>query len=275
MPRTRTKRFYYRNGRVHTEIRQKDGSPHGLCRTWHFNGRLAEELQYRNGLMDGVSRQWDERGRLLGFFKMTRGTGRQQYWHENGLLKLEIDSLNGQFHGRTRVWLRDGTLTEEKFYIQNASVSRAAYLKRARKNPGWPQYEGEREGCVARKTSALNHKEHELFVESILEKSHAEAVTWLTSGRPGPSLPKFRSCKTALRFVNELYSVGAVSVMAVPIYAGPRKQSFADWLLIQLPGKPAQRRAIRKICQDFCVRKGGAMLPEKEMGEAHLFMRLA
>src|SRR5208282_6224792 len=70
MPKLRIKRFYYRNDRVHAEIREVGGEFHGLNRTWHFNGQLAEELRYRHGRLHGISRLWDENGRLLGSFTM-------------------------------------------------------------------------------------------------------------------------------------------------------------------------------------------------------------
>jgi antitoxin component YwqK of YwqJK toxin-antitoxin module len=149
MPKLRVQRFYYRNGQIRLENREVDGGFHGLCRTWHYNGQLAEELRYRHGKLHGVSRQWNENGRLLGSFTMNHGTGRQQYWHNNGKLRLEINSFNGKFFGRMRLWLRDGTLVQETYYISNVDVTRAAYLKAARKHPDWPQHEGEPAGKVA------------------------------------------------------------------------------------------------------------------------------
>ncbi len=144
----------------------------------------------------------------------------------------EANRLDGKLHGRTRVWLRDGTLIQEIFYFGNVEVSRAKYLKNARKHPAWPQYEGEAAGRVARAGRNLKHKEHELFIESLLEKKHVEAVQWLTAGkRPGlRSLAKFRTTKAALRFVENLYAVGAETVFALPIYAGKHRKV--------LPGKP-------------------------------------
>ena len=277
MPKLRIKRFYYRNGRIHAEIREVGGRFHGSYRTWHFNGQLAEELRYQHGLLHGTSREWDEDGRLLGSFTMNHGTGTQRYWHDNGRLRMEINSLNGKFHGRTRIWFWDGTLVEETYYIGNEDVSRAAYLKAARKNPDWPQYEGQPAGKVARDNAALKHRQHELFIESILEKAHAEAGQWLSAAKKPDlrSLAKFRTARAALRFVETLYAAGADAVIAVPIYAGSRGKLFADWLLIRLPEIPSKRRAVRKICQGFCDQRGGAMLPDKDLSESHLFMRLA
>jgi len=276
MPKLRIKQFFYRNDRVHAEIREVGGQFHGLYRTWHFNGRLAEELHYHHGRLHGTSRQWDENGRLLGPFTMNHGTGTQRYWHQNGRLRLEINSLNGKFFGRTRTWLRDGTLVQEIYYISNVDVTRAAYLKAARKHPDWPQHEGQPAGKVAREGRALERRQHELFIESLLEKSHAEAKQWLNAAKNPDlrSLAKFRTSTAALRFVETLYAVGAEAIIAVPIYTGRRGKLFADWLLVKLPKAPSKRKTVRKLCQDLCDKRDGALLPDKDFGESHLFMRL-
>jgi hypothetical protein len=276
MPKLRIKRFYYRNSNIHAENREVAGQLHGLNRTWHFNGQLAEELRYWHGRLHGISRHWDEHGHLLGSFTMNHGTGTQRYWHQNGVLRMEIDSVSGKFFGRTRIWLRDGTLIQETYYISNVDVTRAAYLKAARKHPDWPQYEGEPAGNVAREGPALKRKEHELFVESLLDKPHAEARRWLSAvENPGlRSLAKFRTAKAALHFVETLYAIGAATVIALPIYAGGRGKLFADWLLIKPPGTPSKRKALRKLCKEWCDRRDGAMLPDKDIGESHLFVML-
>ena len=270
------KRFYYRNGRVHVESRQVGMHLHGLNRTWHFNGQLAEELRYRRGQMHGTSRQWDEAGHLLGSFTMEDGTGVQRYWHDTGHLRLEIASVAGKFHGRTRIWLRDGTLISEKFYLGFMDATRAAYLKAARTNLDWPQYAGDPASKVARPGAALERRKFELFIESILAKSHAEARQWLR-GEKNPrlrSLATFRTAKAALRFVETLYAAGAEKVVVAPIYAGKGKKLFADWLLIQLPKNASKRRELQTLCKKLCDRRDGAMLPDPDTGESHLFVRL-
>ena len=277
MPKRRIERFYYRNGQIRMENKEVGGEFHGLCRTWHYNGQLAEELAYRHGKLHGISRQWNEKGRLLGSFTMNHGTGTQRYWHLNGRLRLEINSFNGKFFGRMRNWLRDGTLVQETFYISNVDVTRTAYLKTAKKYPDWPQHKGEPAGRVAREGPTLKRKEYELFIESLLKKSHAEARQWLNAARKPDlrSLARFRTAKTALRFVETLYAAGAETVIADVIYAGRRGKQFADRLLVKLPKASAKRKALRKICQDLCAKRGGALLPdEKDMGESHLFINL-
>jgi hypothetical protein len=276
-PKLHIKRFFYRNGRIHSENREVAGIFHGACRVWHRNGQLAEELRYRDGLMHGVSRNWDENGRLLGSFIMVKGSGLQRYWHDNGQIKMEISSLNGKFHGRSRGWLRDGTLIREDYLISNQDVNRAAYLKAARKNPDWPQYEKQPAGKVARPGPALERKQFALFIQSAFENpNHAEARAWLKAERRprSRSLAKFATTKAALKFVEQLYSAGAVAVIIAAIYAGQRKKLFADWLLIQLPAAKTKRDSLRKICQAFCRKRGGAVLPESDMGETHLWLVL-
>ena len=278
MPKPRIKRFYYRSGQIHTEIREVDGQFHNFYRTWHRNGQLVEELRYRHGLLHGVSREWDENGRSLGSFTMVHGTGIQHYWHDNGQLQMEISSLNGKFHGRCRTWLRNGTLIRENYLINNQDVTRAAYLKAAKKNPDWPQYRGEPAGKVTRHGATLERKEFDLFIQSVLEKpDHAEAGAWLKAGtRPkSRSLAKFATTKAALKFVEKLYAAGADSVVIAAIYAGKREKLFADWLLVQLPQSKPNRAVLRKICQKYCNRRRGACLPGKDTGETHLYLMLA
>ncbi len=277
MPKIRIKRFFYRNVRVQSETREVAGKFHGFNRTWHHNDQLTEELSYRHGVLHGTSRQWDEKGRLLGSFTMNLGTGRQLYWHQNGNPRLEINSLKGKFHGRMRLWLRDGTLVQETYYIDNVDVPRARYLKTAREHPDWPQHKGEPAGKVARDNQALKRMEHELFIESLLESPCAEARRWLSVAQNPDlhSLARFRTAKAALEFVETLYAAGAETVIAAVIYMGKRGKQFADRLLIKLPKASAKRKTLRRICQDLCAKRGGALLPdEKDMGESHLFLNL-
>ena len=269
-------RYYYRNGQLRMITRHADGKILGVSRAWHYNGQLAEETRHRNGKLHGTSRQWNTKGKLLGSFTMNRGTGTMCHWFDDGRLCSETDLLDGKFHGRMRTWLRDGTLVEEAFCIGNSRVSRAAYLKAAKDHSDWPQYNEQPAGQVARETAALECKNFELYVESLLEKSNAEAGKWLAEAtRPDKrSLARFRTRGVALRFVNELYAAGAIAVIAVPIYANKRGKQFADFLLVRLPQSKTRRKALRKLCQNCCDKRGGAVIPEKEMGERHLFLYL-
>jgi hypothetical protein len=249
---------------------------HGYFRTWHFNSQLAEEYYYRHGLMHGANRQWDEKGCLLGTFTMKHGTGTQRYWHENGQLSMEMDTVGGEFHGRLRMWLMDGTLIEENFFIGKQTVTHAAYLKAACQNPDWPQYKGQPAGKVAPKNPALERRGYQLFIESVLKKPHAEAREWLSSGKQADSrsLATFHTARAALRLVEVLYAAGAKTVIVAPVYTGKRGREFADWLLVKLPEASSKRKALHTRCHDLCNKRKRAMLPDKDSGESHLFLRL-
>ncbi len=276
-PRMRSKTYYYRNGQAHNRLGEVGDELHGFFRVWHYNGQLAEEQRYRRGLMHGLCRHWDERGKLLGSFQMLRGTGTQRYWHDNGVPRMEIESREGRFHGRVRMWLRDGTLILESFHIDNRQVSRAAYLTAARGHPDWPQYTGELAGSVARDGVVLERKQQALLVQSILANSHAEARQWLDgdAGAAGRSLARFRTPEAARRFVELLYRAGSPSVVLASVYGDKKGKLYADWIVVGLPKAPAPRAALRNICQELCFKRRGALLPEKDIGENHLFLRLA
>ena len=275
MQKLRTTRFYYRNGRVREEIKDIRGQLHGLNRRWHFNGQLAEESRYRLGHRHGLSRQWNDAGRLLGSFTVTNGTGIICHWDNNGQLLAELTMVEGKLHGRSRHWLRDGTLESEKFYFNFKDVTRAAYLKAARQHPAWPQYAGEPPGKILLKGKKLERRRFELFIESILAMSHAEARQWLSEQKKSKvrSLAKFSTARAALHFIESLYAAGAEKVVVAPIYAGSRGKQFADWLLIKLSKAVKKRQTLRRLCQRLCDRRGGAMLPDRTFGESHLFVR--
>lgn len=276
MPKPRTHRLYYRNGQLRFEHADLSGERHGRSRSWHYNGQTAEEAFYSHGKMHGTCRQWDEHGRLLGSFSTEHGTGKHRYWYQNGLLRLEMDLVSGKFHGRLRSWLSDGMLVEESFYIANEKVSRAAYLKAACANSEWPQYADQAAGRVARQGKSLERKQFELFIESLLSKSHAEAHNWLLEAKQSVkrSLPAFRTPKAALRLVEALYKAGSKDIFVVPIYRDKDGNSFADNIVIELPKVSAQRKSLRKLCEPLCRPNQTAMLPEKDMGENYLFLSM-
>lgn len=197
---------------------------------------------------------------------MVRGTGIQFWWHDNGQSMTEIWTVDGRFTGRNRMWLRDSTLIEEQFYLENCRVTRDEYFAAVSDNPCYPQYEGEPAGNVAPQGLELECKQHSLFVESILTRSEgAEARRWLSEARStephSASLGDIPTAGQALALIDNLYRAGAVEVIATPIYSGPRGKEFVDSLIVRLPTDQSQRRAVREFCRDYCQRSGAALLP--------------
>jgi hypothetical protein len=276
MPRLRITQFHYGSGKLHREIREKGGKLHGVTRHWHPNGKLAAELRYRNGVMHGVSRQWNHLGKLLGEFNMVQGTGTQRYWHENRQLKMEADYRQGKLHGRVRLWLSDGTLVTETFHIEDKTVPRSDYLKAAAAHPDWPQYKRERGGKVARQSTALDRKLISLFADLARDSGSMEAREWLSQPlkKARRLLPRFRTPKAALGFIESLYAAGAKLVTAAGIYPNSNRKQFPDWLVIQLPKARSARQAIRQICEQWYRTKGKGFGPEEDIKETEMLLRL-
>lgn len=249
-----------------------------MVRTWHRNGVLATEERYRNGLLNGICRQWDEAGRLLGEFEMNLGTGIQRERHDNGRLKIEVSTVHGVFCGRNRIWLRDGTLLSERFYLHGKQVTAEQYRAAAKADPTLPQFRG-RSGKPLPPGPTREQRIHRTFVRGLLGKpNRVEAREWLhrdATDKTGRSLGRFKREADASRFVEALYQAGATEVIVPDIYADKRGNLFADGLLVKLPKPPERRRAVRTACGQLRQRKLGAVQPERDIGESHMFLSMA
>jgi cellulose biosynthesis protein BcsQ len=71
------------------------------------------------------------------------------------------------------------------------------------------------------------------------------------------------------------YQAGAVEVTAPDLYRNKARDQFADCLLVQLPKNAARRKAVRQVCGQLRTRKLGAVQPDKDIGESHLYLSLA
>lgn len=269
--------FHFRSGEVRERIPLRDGQRHGLARRWHRNGRLASEERYVNGRLHGICRQWSESGRLLGSYRMNRGTGIQRSWHDNGRLQTEFSTLNGDFCGRCRSWLWDGTLLADQIYLHGRLVTADEYRAAAATNPDLPKL-GRATAKATRQAVTENHI-HRVFVSGLLTKPHRfEARAWLRRKRGENSatfLGRFKSETDAARFVAALYEAGATKVIAPDVHTNKDGDQFADCLLARLPKAKTARSAIRKCCAMLRKRRLGAVQPDADIGETHLFLSLA
>jgi hypothetical protein len=275
---TTTQQHFYRTGQTRERVPFRNGRRHGIASVWHKSGTVATEEPYQNGLLHGVCRQWDESGHLLGKYKMFHGTGIQREWHDNGQLQLEVSTVRGEFTGRNRMWLRDGTLLSERFYIRGEMVTADQYRKAAANDKGLPRFRGKPAKLPPKNRTTENHILN-VFVRSLLEKpNHSEAKKWLakkTGDKTARSLGRFKSESAAAKFVHALYQAGAIEVIAPDIYRNKARDQFADCLLVQLPRSAANRKILRKVCAQLRTRRLGAMQPDKDIGESHLFLSLA
>jgi hypothetical protein len=87
------------------------------------------------------------------------------------------------------------------------------------------------------------------------------------------SLGRFKRESDALKFVEALYKAGATEVIAPDIYAGKAGDQFADCLLVQLPKNCGEKSHSQGLCA-IAERKLGAVQPDKDIGESHLYLSL-
>jgi hypothetical protein len=268
---------FYRSGQLREQVPLKNGLRHGVVRTWHKNGTLATEESFQNGLQHGLCCQWDENGCLLGKYKMVHGTGIQRVWHDNGQLQMEISTVSGEFCGRSRMWLADGTLISDHLCLRQKNVSAEEYRAAAAKDKSLPKFRGQPAKVLPR-DSAMQKRILRVFVVWLLGKHHrSEALKWLrktSTDQSARSLGRFKRECDAVKFVRSLYEAGAVKVIAPDIYANKPGDQFADCLVVQLPKNPVGRKAVRKVCAQLRTRRLGAMQPDEDIGETHLYLSM-
>jgi hypothetical protein len=189
---------------------------------------------------------------------------------------MEISTLGGEFCGRSRSWLSDGTLLSDDIYLRGSVVSADDYRAAAAKDKALPKL-----GRVMAKAVKPVTEEHihRVFISAMLAKPRRfEALTWLQGKRKlntARSLGRFKRERDAARFVTALYGAGAMEVIAPDIYSNKAGDQFTDSLLVRLPKTPAKRKAIRKVCAQLQKRRIGAIQPDADFGETHLFLSLA
>jgi MORN repeat variant len=255
----------------------RNGRRHGIARTWHKNGVLATEEPYQNDLLHGVCRQWNEAGKLLGKYRMIHGTGLQRAWHTSGKLQLEVSTVRGEFSGRNRIWLRDGSLFSERIYLHGRIVSADAYREAAAKDKSLPKFRKTRE-TIPHVNGAMQKHLHDVFVTDLLKhRNRNGARKWLhkeIGDHTARSLGHFKREKDAATFVQKLYAAGAVKVIVPDIYNNKTGDQFADGLLVRLPNTSAKRKVIRHVCAELRKHKLGAVQPDMDIGETHLYLSM-
>jgi hypothetical protein len=206
---------------------------------------------------------------------MVHGTGTQKSWHDNGRLNQEFTTIAGEFSGRSRLWLRDGTLISDRVVLSGRPVTRAEYHRAMLKEPRLPKFRGWPAKLPPRNRAWHKHLQH-VFVRGLLSKrNQSEARSWLKAGGKTRRLAgRFKRESDALKFVEELYSAGAVKVIVTEIYHNKNGDQFADNLLVQLPKATAARRAVRKVSQQLQRRRLGAVEPDQDLGEVYLLLSM-
>jgi hypothetical protein len=256
----RVERQFYPNGTLKEEIHYRDGKKHGVWRTWHPNGAPDLELSFENGeFADGIARIWDQAG-----------------W-----LRSEESLQNGRALGRMTIYNEDGSIFHRHYMLENGVVSRAAYDKACKTRPELPKYT-DPDPPKERRTSARQmtksapdpgaHEADRAFVRKMLEKPHAEALSWLKEGSEGSmrTLGEMGRAPSE-RLVSKLYKLGAVKVLAAEIDPGDNGQS-TDHLLVELPQDPKARAKLFKFESQHAESEG--FDPTPDIGQEYIYFKL-
>ena len=172
--------------------------------------------------------------------------------------------------------MSDGILLSDQIYLRGRLVSADEYRAAASKDKALPKL-----GRVAAKAMKPVTEEHiyRAFIAAMLAKPiRFEARTWLQRKRRDDavrSLGRFKRESDAAKFVTALYAAGAIEVIAPDVYRNKTGDQFADSLLVRLPRAIPKRKAIREVCAQLQKRKLGAIQPDADVGEKHLFLSLA
>jgi len=277
----KVKRTYYPDGSIESEVTLVDGLPEGVSRFWHPNGILASELPVRHGIPEGVGKQWNEKGELLGTFEIKDGTGIERHWHPNGTLMGETPWLHGKVTGRERAYFEDGELAGDMYWLDNEKVSRKRYMEACKHNPELPRYDEpepltqrpERKKKAPAPPAGPTLPSDEFELQLLAGPAVREALAWLQETRePSRSLGEATGQDESIRFVNELYALGAVTVHAVEIDGAPTEDQNTGKLVIELPQEQGKRDKLLDYCGELAIELG--FDPEPDVGQRYLFLML-
>jgi hypothetical protein len=118
--------------------------------------------------------------------------------------------------------------------------------------------------------------EHEqLILRLLADPTKREALEWLKDDSEGENrtIGSCASTQDSMKFVQEIYDLGAEEVFAVNIHLRPKGAvERAGKLVVALPQNPKRRRAIF----DWCKEQGDSLgfTPDPDHGESHLFLLL-
>lgn len=275
------KRTYYPDGSIESEVTLVDGLPEGVSRHWHPNGILAAELPVRRGIPEGVGKQWNEKGELLGTFEIKDGTGIQRHWNPDGTLRAEMPWLHGKTTGRFRAYYEDGELAGDVYWLENEKVSKKRYMEACEHNPELPRYdEPERPARKPRgkkkapdPLAGPTTPSDEFELQLLAGPAVREAMEWLEETRePSRSLGEATGQDESIRFVKELYALGAVTVHAVEIDGAPSEDQNTGKLVIELPQDQEKRDKLLDFCGELAIEQG--FDPDPDIGQRYLFLML-
>ena len=101
VPRSRTERTYYADGRVTEERTWVGARAEGVQHGWWPNGRRRFDYTYQEGVMNGVAREWYPSGALFTEQHYVDGheAGLQRMYWEDGRVRASYVIRDGRRYG--------------------------------------------------------------------------------------------------------------------------------------------------------------------------------
>jgi hypothetical protein len=192
-------------------------------------------------------------------------------WHRNGQLAEEQTYRHGIVHGICRQWNEAGKLLGS-YRMDNVTGLQRSWHCNGRLNQEFSTVEGQFCGRTRMwlQDGTLISDDVELFGRSVTPEQYRRAAA------QDPRLPKLRGKPAKVPVRNRAMEkhMQRVFVMGLlpDIYRNKRGDQFADNMLVQLPKAAKQRKAIRAVCAQLRKDDLGAVLPDRDLGESHLYI---
>jgi hypothetical protein len=114
--------------------------------------------------------------------------------------------------------------------------------------------------------------DHKLIRKLLKSPSQSEALSWLqNAGDEVRTLGELSSNEESVSLVENLYSLGAVKVLAVEIDHYPEGQNSGK-LIVELPSDPQKRAQLFRSVGEHVERRGFER--DKDTDQCHLFLWL-
>lgn len=113
IPKIKTERTYYQNGKLHTEIHYKDGLEDGVSKAYYENGNLKYEGNFKSGT--GILYSYYQNGKLKSKTPYQDGKidGIESIYYEDGRLKSQLPYKQGKWDGLLTTYYNNNHLKTE------------------------------------------------------------------------------------------------------------------------------------------------------------------
>jgi len=104
--------IYMMDGIISSSETYKNGSRHGISKSWDDEANLESEQNYKDGELDGWQRFYASDGSILGEANLIDGNGTLTVNYENGQVHYLKTYVNGSLSGLRMIWYRNGQMKD-------------------------------------------------------------------------------------------------------------------------------------------------------------------